>query len=46
MTNFAQDMAVKELWGKTLTEWNRAPEKQRAYWRDNLTHAPNFQERT
>lgn len=43
MSNFAQDMRVKAAWGiKTLTEWNQAPEKQRAYWRDNLTNAPYF----
>lgn len=46
MSNFAQDMQVKQAWGKTLDEWNRATEKQRRHWRDNVTTAPNFQEGT
>ena len=44
MTPFAQDMAVKACWGLTLTEWNRASEKQRRYWRENVVDAPNFEQ--
>jgi hypothetical protein len=44
MSNFAQDMAVKTAWGFTLPQWNRLPERDRAYYRDNVTTAPNFQE--
>lgn len=44
MSNFAADMAVKAAWGLTLTQWDRAPEKDRRYWRENLTTAPYFQE--
>lgn len=42
MSNFAQDMAVKTCWGLTLTQWDNAPERQRAYWRENVTEAPHF----
>jgi hypothetical protein len=44
VTNFAQDMAVKQAWGLTLTQWNRLPEQGRAYYRQMVTTAPNFQE--
>ena len=44
MSGFAQDMAVKAAWGKTLTEWDRAPEWQRRDWRDRVTDAPNFEQ--
>ena len=44
MSTFAQDMTVKAAWGLTLDQWNRASNKQRAYWWDNLTSAPHFEE--
>jgi hypothetical protein len=44
MTNFAQDMAVKQAWGLTLTQWNRASEKDRRYYRENVTDAEHFQD--
>lgn len=44
MTNFAQDMAVKQAWGLTLHQWNQAPERDRRYWREQVTAAPNFKE--
>lgn len=46
MTNFAQDMAVKQAWGLTLHQWNQARETDRRYWRENLTTAPNFKDNT
>jgi hypothetical protein len=45
MSNFAQDMAVKTAWGLTLTQWNNASDRDRAYWRDMVTNAPHFQTR-
>jgi hypothetical protein len=45
MTNFAQDMQIKTAWGLTLTQWERATDKDRAYWREYVTNAPHFQTR-
>ena len=44
MTISAADIAVKTEWGIPLDQWERAPEKQRAYWRDNVAHARNNQD--
>lgn len=44
VTNFAQDMAVKQAWGLTLHQWNQARETDRRYWREHLTTAPNFKD--
>jgi hypothetical protein len=44
MSNFAQDMRVKTAWGFTLTHWNTLREHERAYYREYVTTAPNFQE--
>jgi hypothetical protein len=38
------DMAIKTVWGLTLTEWNRLTEAQRRYCREHVATAPNFQE--
>jgi hypothetical protein len=45
VSSFAQDMAVKTAWGLTLTQWDRAPETDRRYYREHVTDAPHFQER-
>lgn len=36
------DADTAHAWGLTLTQWDDAPERDRAYWRENVTHAPNF----
>lgn len=38
------DLNVKTAWGFTLDQWRDMPESDRAYYRDNVTSAPNFQE--
>lgn len=42
VSNFAQDMAVKQAWGLTLTEWNRLSEHDRRDRRDRVTEADHF----
>ena len=44
MTISAADIAVKTAWKIPLDPWERAPEQQRAYWRDNVAHARNDHE--
>ena len=36
------DLAVKTSWGFTLDQWRAMPEADRAYYRDNVTAAPYF----
>ena len=44
MTISAADIAVKTEWKIPLDQWERATEKQRAYWRENVAHAQERQD--
>lgn len=41
MTISAADIAVKTEWKIPLDQWERLPDEERAYYRDNVAHARN-----
>lgn len=40
------DLTVKDAWGFTLDQWRGMPEADRAYYRDNVSTAPYFNQET
>lgn len=42
MSNFAQDMRVKDAFGLSLPQWNAKTDDERREMRENVTTAPYF----